>query len=50
MFETLFTYPDVLKRHRDGPLRAGYLAHPGGNMAGVGRHKWLHWLPRSCSK
>jgi integrase/recombinase XerD len=30
MFETLFTYPSVLRRHREGPLaaeRAGYLAH-----------------------
>jgi hypothetical protein len=30
--------------------RAGYVAHPGGNTAGVGGRERLHQLPRSCSK
>ncbi len=30
--------------------RAGYFAHPGGNMAGVGGRERLHRLPSSCSK
>jgi hypothetical protein len=34
----------------DGARRARYLAHPGGNMAGVEARKRLHRLPRSCSK
>ena len=32
-----------------GDGRAGYLAHPGGNMAGSGARRRLHRLPRSWS-
>src|SRR5256885_10674053 len=46
MFETLFTYPAVLKRHRDGPLareRASYLE----GLAAQGMaHETLLWRAR----
>jgi hypothetical protein len=39
-----------LPRSSMSTTRAGYLAHPGGNMAGVGGRERLHRLPSSCFK
>jgi hypothetical protein len=44
MFETLFSYPSVLRRHREGPLAAEWAAHMRSLAAkGMARSTILRW-------
>ena len=48
MFETLFSYPSVLRRHREGPLAAERAAHLRSLAAkGMARSTILRWA-RYC--
>jgi integrase/recombinase XerD len=46
MFETLFTYPAVLKRHRDGPLARERMSYLEGLAAQGMAHETLLWRAR----
>ena len=45
MFETLFTYPRVLRRHREGPPGRGACRLPSRNEASPCRHAHERYLP-----